>query len=449
MNLFPFSSVYIDEQDFYKHKGGNPMDDFSKLLKDSQSAVERYIKYRIHSKADAEDLLQEVYLAAYQNFSQLNNQASFKSWILSIARNKCIDYFRSRRFFPEIPLEELAEKDFADSRLGVSQISTVEETFRLLDAKDRQILFLYFFEDLPQKEISVLLQIPVGTVKSRLYKAKQNFKNRYPCFTEQQKGDDPMKRLPNTLPEYHIKADQRPPFSVKWEELMGWFLIPKLGESLSFGIYGLPDRKCIHVYEMKAVGKARIHGIEGVELTAREASGSPANDPFKRTFIAQLTDTHCRYLAVIRNSGDTRDYITFLDEDRFFPNWGFGKDNCGNEIHLSPKGTIQRTDDVITSDDGTSMLDIVGRYTVTVGKKHYDTVCVMDVESRSCNMVTEQFLDQNGRTILWRRFNRDDWALSHYRKRWSELLPENERLTVNGSTYVHWYDCITDYILYK
>ena len=95
------------------------------------------------------------------------------------------------------------------------------------------------------------------------------------------------------------------------------------------------------------------------------------------------------------------------------------------------------------------MLDIVGRYTVTVGKKHYDTVCVMDVESRSCNMVTEQFLDQNGRTILWRRFNRDDWALSHYKKRWSELLPENERLTVNGSTYVHWYDCITDYILYK
>lgn len=76
------------------------MDDFSKLLKDSQSAVERYIKYRIHSKADAEDLLQEVYLAAYQNFSQLNNQASFKSWILSIARNKSFSY-TSLKIFPK------------------------------------------------------------------------------------------------------------------------------------------------------------------------------------------------------------------------------------------------------------------------------------------------------------------------------------------------------------
>ena len=62
------------------------------------------------------------------------------------------------------------------------------------------------------------------------------------------------------------------------------------------------------------------------------------------------------------------------------------------------------------------------------------------------SVVTEQFLDQNGRTILWRRFNKNDWAFSRYGKLWTELLPDNERLTVNGETYVHWYDCVTDYI---
>ena len=46
-------------------------------------------------------------------------------------------------------------------------------------------------------------------------------------------------------------------------------------------------------------------------------------------------------------------------------------------------------------------------------------------------MISEQFLDRNGRTVLWRRFNRDDWAIDRYGKKWSKLLPENERLTVN------------------
>lgn len=101
---------------------------------------------------------------------------------------------------------------------------------------------------------------------------------------------------------------------------------------------------------------------------------------------------------------------------------------------------------VITADKD-FLLDIVGRYTVAINEKTYDTVCVMDIETYNNGVVSEQFLDENGKTVLWRRFNRDDWAVDRYQKRWSEQLPHNERLTVNGAVYVHWYDCITDYIL--
>ncbi len=66
-------------------------------------------------------------------------------------------------------------------------------------------------------------------------------------------------------------------------------------------------------------------------------------------------------------------------------------------------------------------MDIVGRYTVTIGGKSYDTVCVMDIETYNCGVVSEQFLDKNGKTILWRRFNRDDWAIEYYQKKWSEI----------------------------
>ncbi|MBR4887906.1 MAG: hypothetical protein IKU17_02050, partial [Clostridia bacterium] len=237
------------------------------------------------------------------------------------------------------------------------------------------------------------------------------------------------------------------PFEVKWEELMGWFLVPKLGERISWGMYDVPSRKCSHIYDMAVTGKAKVHGIEGVELIAREASYSKKKEVINRTFVAQLTDTHCRYLATLRNDGDVKNYITFLDGDEFMPVWGFGEDNCGNETNLTVKGDIQRVGDVVTSKKKDFLLDIVGRYTVTINGKSYDTVCVIDIETYNSGVVSEQFLDKDGKTILWRRFNRDDWAIDHYKKKWSEQLPNNDRLIVNGVTYVQWYDCITDYVL--
>ncbi len=423
------------------------MDEFESLLEAERVSVERFVKFRMSSMADAEDVLQAVFLTAYQKFSQLKNKDAFKAWIISIARNKCNDYFRKKAVLYEIPIDELTDQELSDSRHGVSVVHLVRETLSLLGDKDKQILYLYFWKEMPQAEIAKQLDIPVGTVKSRLHTAKQNFKNKYPYPADVSKGEHNMKKLPEFIPEYHMEASAEAPFPVKWEELMGWFLVPRLGEKISWGMYDSPSRKCSHIYEMQVTGKARVHGIEGVELTAREISCLDKNDVINRSFVAQLTDTHCRYLATLRNDKDVRNYITFLDGEEFLANWGFGEDNCGNETNLAPKGDIRRTGTVVTGTDKDFLLDIVGRYTVTIGGKRYDTVCVMDIESYDGGVVSEQFLDKNGKTILWRRFNRDDWAIDRYKKKWSEQLPENDRLTVNGRTYVHWYDCITDYIL--
>lgn len=423
------------------------MDEFEKLLDAARVSVERLVRYRLNSKADADDVLQEVYLTAYQKFPQLKNRDSFRAWIISIAGNKCNDYFRKKGVQHELPMDELIEKHLWLGRHGVSEVYSVRETLDLLGNTDKQILYMYFWKEMPQAEIAKRLNIPVGTVKSRLHTAKQNFKNKYPYRADILKGDCSMKKLPEYIPEYKIEAGAEAPFSVKWEELMGWFLVPKLGEKLSWGMYDIPSRKCSYVYDMKVTGKAKVHGIEGVELTAREASYSDKSEVINRTFVAQLTDTHCRYLATLQNDGDVRNYITFLDGDEFLSIWGFGEDNCGNEINLFRKGDIQRAGSVVTSVNKDFLLDIVGRYIVTINGKEFDTVCLMSIESYNCGVVSEQYLDQNGKTILWRRFNRDDWAIDHYKKKWSEQLPDNERLTINDALYVHWYDCITDYIL--
>lgn len=429
---------------------------FEELLRDCQGALERFVRFRIPTKADADDVLQEVYLAAYRNFPALRNPDSFKSWLLRIARSKCSDYFRQNAKRLEIPVEALYDTALIYTRCGVSERSAVQETLDRLGGKDQQILYLSYFKSLPQAEIARRLSVPLGTVKSRLFTARENFKALYPRLTKCSKGEKSMStsytKMPSVLPPYTIERCEQPPFPVRCEELMGWNIIPRLGEKLSWGLYDALSGHRTEYTDMHAVGRAEVHGIEGVEILAVQHDASNyyrtgSINQIERRFIAQLTDTHCRYLAESHVENGVRKCFTFLDGDSFLNNWGFGEDNCGSEIEIAAKGLLLRDGNVVTGTVKPEALDIVGRYAVTIDSKTYDTVCVMDIECFNDAVASEQYLDRNGRTVLWRRFNRDDWAFDHYQKKWSELLPNNERLIINGKTYVHWYDCITDYIL--
>ena len=429
------------------------MDEFEKQLADVSSGVERFVRYRLPSQTDADDVLQEVYLSAYRSFAGLKNKDAFKPWIISIARNKCNDYFRARAAQMEISIEELSQQELSTGRLGLSVVHTVRETLDRLGDKDKQILYLYFWKEMPQNAIAKLLDIPVGTVKSRLHTAKQHFKSKYPYQTQKPKGEPVMQKLPEYIPDYSIERLDAEPFSVRWEELQGWMIVPRVGEKLTWGMYDFPERKRTEYTEMEVIGKAEVHGIEGVEIVAMQFDPADyyrtgALDRVKRRFVAQLTDTHSRYLAETHMEDGVRKCYTFLDGEAFLNNWGFGEDNCGNEVDLHPKGLLHREGSCITGTIPREVVDVVGRYRVTIGGKSYDTVCVMDIECFNDAVASEQFVDQNGRTVLWRRFNRDDWAIERFGgKPWSEKLPDNERLTINGETYVHWYDCISDYIL--
>ena len=85
---------------------------------------------------------------------------------------------------------------------------------------------------------------------------------------------------------------------------------------------------------------------------------------------------------------------------------------------------------------------MVGRCRLTLDGREHDCIAVMDLSAYEEGVVSLQFINRDGRTLLWQRYNRDDWALDRYGKRWSALLPENERITVNGALFVHWYDCL-------
>ena len=287
------------------------MESFEALLGAHRLAVERFVKFHVGSEADAEDILQETYLAAYLAFPKLKDRDAFLPWLLSIARNKWRDWYRRQARRPETPVETLPE------RAGPEEPDTaVEETLRRLSPKDERMLRLFYFEALPQKEIARQLDIPPGTVKSRLNAARGRFAAVYPYAP---KGERTMKKLPLYLPPYEVRWIDEAPFPLVWEEMMGWGIVPRLGEKLTWGMYDLPSRKLDVAYDMAVTGKARVHGLEGVSFTARVLEPKPVlekddlmNEPVACsgakeeiwTFVGQLKDGYTRFLSAERTAMD-------------------------------------------------------------------------------------------------------------------------------------------------
>lgn len=420
--------------------------EFEKLLQENLLPLERYVKFKVNNKFDAEDIIQDVCLIATKKFYTLKNHEAFKAWIIGIAKFRIDDYYRQKAKVLQIPIDALSEYDLCKSRMGITERSVVRETLDMLGDKDKQVLYLYYFKHLSQEDISKQLSIPIGTVKSRLHYAKEKFKSHYPK-TKTSKGEVIMKRFPDILPKYEIEESSAPIFPVVFEELPNWCIAPKLGEKVSWASYDMPDRNITEIVHSKVVSKALIHGIEGVEiLTESENKGGKYSDPTPHTYYAQLTDTHCRWLGesyVDRNG--FRRVVTFLDGDEFVSKWGYGEDNCGSETHLEARGIIKRTGNTINISTEKHIMDVVGRYRIKINGKEFDTICL--VEHFDNGVLTETYIDKNGKTVLWRRFNKNDWANNRYGKLWTEILPDSETYIVNGEVYVHWYDCITDYIL--
>ena len=422
----------------FKAKGGGKMEkaEFEARLADVRGAMLRLANLKLPARQDAEDVVQEACLKAFRSLETLSEPERFQAWIIQITRNQIRDFYRAR-YRREALLEQARPGNLAHP----VHRADVSEALDALNAPDRELLSRFYLRDESVAQIACRLGVPEGTVKSRLHAARGRFRDAYPM---PMRGEVIMRKLPEIMPDYTIRRLDKAPFPVRWEEVMGWFVVPKVGETLDWAMYDFPEKKRTEYVEMRVTGRASVHGIEGVEVVSKEHIG---DEVVERAFIMQLTDSHSRILSETHMEGDVKRIFTFLDGDDFIKNWGFGPDNRGNEIDLKPKGDITRAGSAIQSIRDRDVMDVVGRCEVIIGGKVYDTVCLMDIECYEGGVATEQFIDQTGRTVLWRRFNADNWKGERYGGPWSKRMPDNERISINGQTYVHWYDCITEYVV--
>ncbi len=139
------------------------------------------LAYRFAGRAsDAEDLTQDVFLKLYANLGRYRGDVPLVGWALRLSRNLCIDRYRAWRVRPlsiTEPEEALAEvasgDDPGEQAHRREQVAMVHEALRTLPEVLATAVLLRDFEELSYDEIAVFLEVPIGTVKSRLARGRR------------------------------------------------------------------------------------------------------------------------------------------------------------------------------------------------------------------------------------------------------------------------------------
>ena len=161
---------------------------FEQIMRLYADRLYNYILRMVGNATDAEDLVQETFLRAYQGLPQFDGRASLGTWLYRIATNLCIDHQRRRaRRVQTVSYSEGEDEegepcawDFPDQQtpnpleaaLNRELEAVVEDAIGKLSPKLKTVLLLYDVEELSYEEIARVLGIPIGTVKSRLNHAR-------------------------------------------------------------------------------------------------------------------------------------------------------------------------------------------------------------------------------------------------------------------------------------
>lgn len=143
--------------------------------------VNTFISRMVGDSWTAEDLTQETFIKVQKNLGGLREDSKILPWIYRIARNVCLDYFRSRskkeHDRDDIDQLQISIQPIAQVKLEQSQMSQcVQDKVYMLPEPLRDVLILSEIRDLSQKEIAEILEISTGNVKVRLHRAKNALK---------------------------------------------------------------------------------------------------------------------------------------------------------------------------------------------------------------------------------------------------------------------------------
>ncbi len=183
MSIPPLESS--DEQ-LAKSVQEGDIEKFGTLMERYQAKLFRYGKKFLSNEDNIEDVVQDVFIKTYQNIQSFDTSQRFSPWIYRIAHNTYVNAIKKNSLSPLylFDFDTLISHTIVDDPIvrekeqeEIKKI--VDQGLSLIEPKYREILILYYIEDLSYKEISDILHIPVGTVGVRIMRAKETLKEAY------------------------------------------------------------------------------------------------------------------------------------------------------------------------------------------------------------------------------------------------------------------------------
>lgn len=184
-----YSVVYILSMEVMSDEGlvqqviDGEFQKFGTLVERYTPKITRYVQKFLRTTDEAQDVVQNIFIKAYVNIRSFDVQRKFSPWVYRIAHNECINEVQKRgkekiSSFEVFDLDVIApylhspyttDKDVQEKETK----QEVESMLEKLSPKYREVLILYYLQDLDYKEISDVLRIPIATVGVRIKRAKE------------------------------------------------------------------------------------------------------------------------------------------------------------------------------------------------------------------------------------------------------------------------------------
>ncbi len=167
---------------------------FAALVRATQRSVFGLCLRMLRTEAEASEVAQETFLRAFQHLDRYDENRPFDLWVLTIARNLCLDLLRRRAKLQTedveahsqtLPSGEATVEEHAIIR---QERRSLEEAMATLSVDDREVLALYYVQKRTTKEIAEIMSVAPGTIMARLFRAREKLRTKMKA-AEQPAGD--------------------------------------------------------------------------------------------------------------------------------------------------------------------------------------------------------------------------------------------------------------------
>lgn len=249
--------------------------------------------------------------------------------------------------------------------------------------------------------------------------------------------------FPVERPVLTVQTGYESPFELDCRELLGWFGVPEVGEFSLWAVYDAPDWQLTGFTELQGVRLAKVHDRAGVELAVRAYEHEAGWDDAPHSIFARVTRDEVEWLGTLfSDRSGARVLRSFQDLDPTDPWRGNPRRFTADRFEVLEDGVLQQRPAGLL---GHPFYAAVGTALVRVGERQFSCLRVIgvDPEPQCSGVLFEAFITRQGRTVLLRRYNGTGWGCEEAAEPWDQRLPDNERLTVDGVEYIHWFDSLS------